>query len=96
MILLHGGFTPELISGLVGGFLAALILFIALIIYGVKSRFNREVLSKLATSQKIFTSVFFVLGAAFLSFISFYFFINSLVDTIGFRPGSHSQYNIDE
>jgi len=75
MILLHGGFTPELISGLVGGFLAALILFIALIIYGVKSRFNREVLSKLATSQKIFTSVFFVLGAAFLSFISFYFFM---------------------
>ena len=75
MILLHGGFTPELISGLVGGFLAALILFIGLVIYGVKSRFNREVLSKLATSQKTFTYIIFVFGAAFVSFISFYFFV---------------------
>lgn len=75
MILLHGGFTPEIISGLVGGFMSALILFVGLIIYGIKSRFNREVLSQFATSQRIFTSIFFILGAAFLSFISFYFFM---------------------
>ena len=75
MILLHGGLYPEMISGLLGGFLGSSGLFITLIVVGLKSKFYKEVFGSLATSQKIFISVLFTLGVAFLAFLSFYFFM---------------------
>jgi hypothetical protein len=75
MILLHGGLYPEMIGGLIGGFLGSLVLFISLIISGFKSTFYKEQFSNLATSQKVFTAGTFLLGVALLSFFSFYFFM---------------------
>lgn len=72
MILLHGGLTLEMISGLIGGFVGASVLFIGLIIYGIKRR-NRGELSNLDTSQKFLVYIIFVFGAAIISFVSFYF-----------------------
>lgn len=74
MILLHGGLSLEMMNGFLGGFLGSLALLIALIVYGRKSKFFKEKFVKRETSEKILTCVLFIGGAAFISFISFWFF----------------------
>lgn len=68
MILLHGSLPLELIYALIGCILTALALFIGLIIYGVRSRSNKNQVDKLNLSQKITFYIIIIAGAAFIAF----------------------------
>lgn len=69
MILFHGSLPLELIYVLIGSILTALVLFIGLIIYGIKSRSNKVQIDKLDLLQKITFYLIIVAGAAFIALV---------------------------
>lgn len=74
MILLHGGFTPELINGLVGGFVGALFVFIGVLVYAFRSKYYQQEIYNREAGHKLFAKLIVISVAAFLSFISFFVF----------------------
>lgn len=70
MILLHGGFTPELINGLIGGFVGSLLVFVGVLVYAFKSKYYQQEVQE--AGHKIFAKLIAIALAAFLSFISFF------------------------
>ena len=74
MILLHGGFTPELINGLIGGFVGALLVFIGILVYAFKSTYYQAETQNREAGHKLFAKLIVIVVAAFLSFISFFVF----------------------
>jgi hypothetical protein len=75
MILLHGGFTPELINGLIGGLLASLLVFIGVLMYAFRSTYYQAEIRNREVGHKLFAKLIVISLAAFLSFISFFVFI---------------------
>ncbi|MFD1000011.1 hypothetical protein ACFQ21_11880 [Ohtaekwangia kribbensis] len=74
MILLHGGFTPELINGLVGGFVGALLVLIGVLVYAFRSKYYQQEIRDRDTGHKLFAKLIVISFAAFLSFVSFFVF----------------------
>lgn len=74
MILLHGGFTPELINGLTGGFVGSLLVFVGVLVYAFKSKYYQQEVHDREAGHKIFAKLIVIALAAFLSFISFFVF----------------------
>jgi hypothetical protein len=75
VILLHGGLTPEMIGGLVGGFIGSIWLLIRLLTWGLRSRFYKEVFGSMPASRKVFIVILFISVTLFLFILSFYFFL---------------------
>ena len=74
MILLHGGFTPELINGLIGGFIGALLVLVVLLVYAFRSKYYQQEIHGRDTGHKLFAKLIVISIAAFLSFVSFFVF----------------------
>ena len=74
MILLHGGFTPELINGLIGGFAGALLVLIGVLVYAFRSNYYQQEVRDRDAGHRLFAKLIVIAVAAFLSFISFFAF----------------------
>ena len=74
MILLHGGFTPELINGLVGGLLGSLLVFIGTLVFAFRNKYYQAEIRNRDEGHKLFAKLIVIALAAFLSFISFFVF----------------------
>jgi hypothetical protein len=74
MMLLHGGFTPELLNGLIGGLLGSLLVFIGVLAYAFRSTYYQQEVRNREAGHKLFAKLIVIALAAFLSFISFFFF----------------------
>jgi hypothetical protein len=74
MILLHGGFTPELINGLIGGLLGALLVFIGTLLFAFKNKYYIGETRDRDDGHKLFAKLIVIALAAFLSFVSFFVF----------------------
>ena len=72
MILLHGGFTPELVNGLIGGFIGALLVLVVLLVYAFRSKYYQQEIHGRDTGHKLFAKLIVIALAAFLSFVSFF------------------------
>ena len=75
VILLHGGMSYEMLIILFGSIICAIILFIAMIKIGFKSRYHREVIQNFEPGPRFLIYIIFISWSVLMAMGSFWVFM---------------------